>query len=184
MIEHPSAPRTASPPPLSQPAAAMPPASSTRAALSPSTLDEAAARRTLRRQIAKLERELAEAAIATRPEDGIEWSTATPGLAGARLLGLGELERLRDDLAERLHEVRVVHADRAAREALKRDQLAALLRNPARHRFVRITRREVGEPGCGAWESLPRLGLIGMLAGWWHVKISSGCPLEDSSSTK
>jgi hypothetical protein len=23
----------------------------------------------------------------------------------------------------------------------------------------------------------PRLGLIGMLAGWWHVKLSSGCPL-------
>jgi len=140
--------------------------------------DEAAARRSLRGQIAKLERELAEAAARTTPEDRIEWSTVTPGLAGPRLLGLGELERLRDDLAERLHEVRVVHADRAAREAVKRDQLAALLRDPARHRFVRITRRDVGEPGCGAWESRPRLGLIGMLAGWWHVKISSGCPLS------
>jgi hypothetical protein len=23
----------------------------------------------------------------------------------------------------------------------------------------------------------PRLGLIGMLMGWWQVKLSSGCPL-------
>lgn len=141
--------------------------------------DEAAARRTLRAQIAKLELELAEATARSTPQDRIEWSTATPGLAGPRLLGLGDLERLRDDLAERLHEVRVIHRERAAREALKRDELTALLQDPARHRFVRITRRDVGEPGCGAWESRPRLGLIGMLAGWWHVKISSGCPLTN-----
>jgi hypothetical protein len=24
----------------------------------------------------------------------------------------------------------------------------------------------------------PRLGLIGMLCGWWQVKLSSGCPLS------
>lgn len=29
----------------------------------------------------------------------------------------------------------------------------------------------------GVWQVRPRLGLIGMLAGWWHVKLSSGCPL-------
>jgi hypothetical protein len=143
-------------------------------------LDERAARCTLRGQVEKLERELAEAAARTSADDGIEWSLAARSESaptGPRLLSLGELERLRDDLAERLHEVRVVHAERAAREALKRDELARLLRDPAAHPGVRITRREIGEPGCGAWESRPRLGLIGMLAGWWHVKISSGCPL-------
>ncbi|HST38290.1 MAG TPA: hypothetical protein VLK58_02210 [Conexibacter sp.] len=144
-------------------------------------LDERAARRTLRGQVRKLERELAEAAARTVADDEIVWSVAdraADGTAGGpRLLSLGELEQLRDDLAERLHEVRIVHAERAAREALKRDELARLLRDPAAHPGVRITRREVGEPGCGAWESRPRLGLIGMLAGWWHVKISSGCPL-------
>lgn len=139
--------------------------------------DETAARRTLRAQIAKLERELAETTACSRPRDEIDWSIRSPAPRGPRLLSLGELERVRDDLAERLHEVRVVHAERAEREALKRDQLARLLRDPAEHRFVRITRADVGEPGCGAWESRPRLGLIGMLAGWWHVKISSGCPL-------
>jgi len=36
---------------------------------------------------------------------------------------------------------------------------------------------ELGEGGCGVYQVRPRLGLIGMLAGWWHVKLSSGCPL-------
>lgn len=142
-------------------------------------VDESPARRTLRAQVARLERELAAAVARSRPEDGIAWALlhGSSGAAGPRLLDLGELERLRDELAERIREVEIVHRERAAREALMRDQLARLLQDPAAHRFVRITRRDVGEPGCGAWESRPRLGLIGMLAGWWHVKISSGCPL-------
>ena len=52
-----------------------------------------------------------------------------------------------------------------------------MLRDPARHRFVRISAADVGEPGCGVWHVRPRLGLIGMLMGWWQVKLSSGCPL-------
>lgn len=151
---------------------------STRDACRARPLDESAARRTLRAQVAKLERELAALTARSTPRDGIDWSLGAPSPRGPRLLSLGELERIRDDLAERLHEIRVVHAERAAREALKRDQLAALRSDPAQHRFVRITRADVGEPGCGAWESRPRLGLIGMLAGWWRVKISSGCPLS------
>ena len=34
-----------------------------------------------------------------------------------------------------------------------------------------------GDGGCGVYQVRPRLGIIGMLAGWWHVKLSSGCPL-------
>lgn len=141
----------------------------------PRVLDEAAARRSLRAQIDKLERELAELAAGTSPRDEIRW--AVGGHAGPRLLGLGELERTRDDLAERLHAVRVALDERAAREARKRELLTRMLRDPAEHRFVRISRADVGEPGCGGWESRPRLGLIGMLAGWWEIKVSSGCPL-------
>ena len=44
------------------------------------------------------------------------------------------------------------------------------------HRFERVTRADLGEPGCGAWHVRPRMGLLGMLAGWWEVKLSSGCP--------
>lgn len=147
------------------------------------SIDEAAARRTLRAQIAKLEGELALLVSRTTPRDGVEWSIGSTAPRGPRLLDLGELERIRDDLAERLHAVRLALAERAGREALKRDQLARLLRDPAEHHFVRITRTDVGEPGCGGWESRPRLGIIGMLAGWWHVKVSSGCPLATVIAT-
>lgn len=140
-------------------------------------IDEAAARRSLRVQIAKLERELAASAAHASPRDAIDWTTGRRG--GPRLLSLGELEQLRDDLSERLHAVRVALEERAEREARMRDLLERMLRDPARHRFVRVSQADVGLPGCGAWHVRPRLGLIGMLMGWWHVKLSSGCPLAE-----
>jgi hypothetical protein len=142
-------------------------------------IEEAPARRALRAQIARLERELARLTAETKPHDGIAWSIG--GEAGPRLLGIGELERVRDDLAERLHEVRETLAARAAREAEKRALLERMLRDPARHRFVRISAADVGQPGCGVWHVRPRLGLIGMLMGWWQVKLSSGCPLAGAA---
>jgi hypothetical protein len=138
-------------------------------------VEEAPARRALRAQIARLERELARLTVEAKPRDGIAWSIGGEG--GPRLLGIGELERMRDDLAERLHEVRETLAARAAREAEKRALLERMLRDPGRHRFVRVSAADVGQPGCGVWHVRPRLGVIGMLAGWWHVKLSSGCPL-------
>jgi hypothetical protein len=54
-----------------------------------------------------------------------------------------------------------------------------MLLEPGKYRFVRIARSDVGEYGCGVWQVRPRLGLIGMLAGWWQVKLSSGCPLAE-----
>lgn len=140
-------------------------------------VDEAAARRTLRGQIVRLERQLSALACEASPRDRIEWSIGDCG--GPRLLGIGELEQIRDDLAERLHEAREVLAARREREAASRALLERMLRDPARHRFVRVTQADVGEPGCGAWHVRPRLGLIGMLMGWWQVKVSSGCPLAE-----
>jgi len=138
-------------------------------------VEEAPARRVLRAQIARLEAELARLTAEAKPRDRIAWSIGGEG--GPRLLGIGELERVRDDLAERLHEVRETLAARAQREAANRERLQRMLRDPARHRFVRISAADVGEPGCGVWHVRPRLGLIGMLMGWWQVKLSSGCPL-------
>jgi hypothetical protein len=138
-------------------------------------VEEAPARRTLRTQIARLERDLAALAAEAKPRDRIAWSIGGEG--GPRLLGIGELERVRDDLAERLHEVRATLAARTEREAEKRALLERMLRDPARHRFVRVSAADVGEAGCGVWHVRPRLGLIGMLMGWWQVKLSSGCPL-------
>jgi hypothetical protein len=138
-------------------------------------LDERPARASLRRQIAKLERDLADALSGARPGD----VGTAPGvsLRGPRLLDLGELERVRDALSDRLAEGRRRIAERADSEAAARVLLERVLLDPGRHRRVRITQAELGEPGCGVYQVRPRLGLVGMLAGWWQVKLSSGCPL-------
>src|SRR5881392_3788054 len=65
-------------------------------------LDEAAARRSLRDQIAKLERELAAVFASAYPRRGLEWRVGSPG--GPRVLGVGELEEVRDRLAGRLED--------------------------------------------------------------------------------
>src|SRR4051795_11089913 len=81
-------------------------------------VDERAARRTLRAQIARLERDLGAAVIAAYPR--LPAGTARVSHAGPRLLGLAELERIRDDLAERLSEVREQAAAQAERQAQHR----------------------------------------------------------------
>ncbi|MGH2893029.1 MAG: hypothetical protein ACRDPM_07145 [Solirubrobacteraceae bacterium] len=146
------------------------------AALQPGVAtDERAARRSLREQIARLERELADAFVTAFPMGGL--SQPVPATRHARLLDLGELELVRDELAERLHEARTTISRRADEIAEKRLVLERMLLRPADHKFVRISCREVGEPGCGVWQVRARMGLIGMLMGWWQVKLSSGCPL-------
>lgn len=137
---------------------------------------EAAARRTLRLQIAQLELRLAGAVVASMPDGGIE--TGVPALRGPRLLSLGELERLRDALAARAADASTLLELRERRREEARAQLERMLLDPRRHRHVRIARRELGESGCGVWHVRPRLGLVGMMMGWWQVKLSSGCPLD------
>jgi hypothetical protein len=137
---------------------------------------ERAARRDLHGQIARLERELAEAFVTAFPMGGLPRPPAR-GSAEPRLLDLGELEIVRDQLAQRLHEARTTIAREADDQAEKRLLLERMLLAPGRHRFTRVSCRDLGEPGCGVWQVRPRLGLIGMLMGWWQVKLSSGCPL-------
>ncbi len=149
------------------------------AALDPGVAtDERAARGTLREQIARLERELANAFVTAFPMGGLPqpvpaWSPP----AHARLLDLGELEVVRDELAERLREARTAISRRADEIAEKRLVLERMLLRPSDYKFARIACSELGEPGCGVWQVRPRMGLIGMLMGWWQVKLSSGCPL-------
>jgi hypothetical protein len=136
--------------------------------------DEAAARRSLRKQIAKLERELAAVFASAYPRKGLDWEVASPG--GPRVLGVGELEQVRDALATRLEDARRTLRDRAYVERKNLDRIEEMLAEPERFKWVRISNADIGEPGCKYWHSRPRLGLIGMLMGWWRVKISSGCP--------
>ena len=61
--------------------------------------DEAAARRTLREQIARLEGELGALFCSTYPRTGFDWHV--PSRGGPRVLSLVELEQLRDELLQR-----------------------------------------------------------------------------------
>lgn len=139
-----------------------------------SDLDEVAARRSLREQIAKLEREFAALFTSAYPRRGFEWRLSSRG--GPRLLDVGELETVRDELAVRVEDTRRALRDRAYVEEANRRRIDALIEDPARFKWVRISNADIGEPGCKFWHSRPRLGLIGLLMGWWRVKISSGCP--------
>ncbi len=96
--------------------------------------------------------------------------------SGPRLLTLAELERLRDRLALRVGEVRGQVAERAELERRSRTLLRRMKLEPGHYKFTRVPVADLGDGHCGVWEVRPRLGLIGMLAGWWHVKLSSGCP--------
>jgi hypothetical protein len=124
----------------------------------------------------RLERELSDAFVTAYPLGGLGHKP-TEQRHDPRLLDLGELERVRDELAERLRGARVKIAERAEVQSARRLQLERMLLEPAKHRFARVSSRDLGETGCGVWQVRPRLGLIGMLMGWWQVKLSSGCPL-------
>jgi hypothetical protein len=139
-------------------------------------VDEREARLELRRQISRLEAELSslfgEAFGHTEIPHRID-----AGVPAPRVLDLGELEAVRDRLADRVAEARAAIAGRSALESSNRELLDEMLVAPAEFKWVRISRADLGEPGCGHWHSRPVLGPIGMLMGWWRVKVSSGCPL-------
>lgn len=139
-------------------------------------VDEREARLQLRRQIARLEAELAglfgEAFGHTEVPHRVEAVAAVP-----RVLDLGELEAVRDRLAGRVAEAREALVERRRVEDGNRELVERMLAAPQDYKWVRVSRQDLGLPGCGHWHSRPRLGPIGMLMGWWRVKVSSGCPL-------
>jgi hypothetical protein len=138
-------------------------------------VDERAARRSLLGQIAKIEGELGALFCSTFPRRGFAWDV--PSRGGPRLLNLADLEVLRDRLADRLAENRRLLSDRTYVEEQNRRLIEAMMLEPGKHKWLRVGNEDIGETGCKYWEVRPRLGVIGMLMGWWRVKISSGCPL-------
>jgi hypothetical protein len=140
---------------------------------------ELAARATLRAQIAKLEAELSQIVSGRFPFISAQ-AGAVPA-AGPRIPDLEELERIRDDLAGRLSELSSKAAQRRLHEHGARDLLERMKLEPGRYKYYRVPVRDLGQGGCGVWEVRPRLGVIGMLAGWWEITLSSGCPLPKGS---
>ena len=129
----------------------------------------------LRRQIASLEQQLAELFSTAFPRRGISYAVAAAG--GPRILGVAELERVRDGLAVKLREAQTELSRRTYVEERNRETLERMIAEPDRFRWLRISNEDVGERGCKHWHATPRWGPLGMLLNWWRVKLSSGCPL-------
>lgn len=146
--------------------------------VSPAT--ERRARNDLRRQIANFERELGELFASAFPRAELEWGVGAVG--GPRVLSLGDLERLRDALALRLRDTRAELTTIADAEEANRGLLERMIAAPERHRWLRVSNEDIGERGCRHWHSRPRWGILGMLFGWWRIRLSSGCPLAEGLS--
>jgi len=139
--------------------------------------DERDSRADLRGQIAAMELALARLFGSAFPRKNIDFSV--PGMGGPRLLSVDELEKVRDGLAARIQEVKADLHDYAVVEEANRELIEEMTADPASYKWVRIYNEDIGEPGCKHWHAKPRWGVLGMLLGWWRVKISSGCPLAE-----
>jgi hypothetical protein len=139
--------------------------------------DERAARADLGRQISRLEAELSAAIVETRPTHPAGAAHSAAWRRGPRLQSLGQLELIRDHLLARLGAVRTDALAEEEQRARARSLLEAMYADPGAHRWTRVSRDDLGLPGCGHYHVRPRLGLVGVLRGWWVVKVSSGCPL-------
>ena len=139
--------------------------------------DDRPLRDELRRQIARLEQQLSELWTSAVPRQGIEWSVGAVG--GPRILGVAELERVRDALLVRVREAQAELARRADAEEKNRGLVELMIAEPEKYRWVQVSNEDVGDRDCKHWHSRPRFGILGMLLGWWRVKLSSGCPLAE-----
>jgi GntR family transcriptional regulator len=135
--------------------------------------DELGARRELRRQIGRLEAQLASY---SRDLESLErprrLSQPEPRIASA-----AELERTRDALLRQLAAARAAATARSRRERRARQVRDAMVADPGAHRWEVVSTGETGEEGCASWEVGPRLGPLGALMSWWRLKVSGGCPL-------
>lgn len=138
----------------------------------PAITSQGAARQQLRQQITRLECELTQASSSLRSHR----SSPDAGRRSGRLLGLAELEIERDHLVGALSTTREQVRRQASSQEAARARLEEMLAHPRRFKFAQVTVSSLGLPGCGVYRCRPRLGLVGMLAGWWEVKLSSGCP--------
>ena len=138
-------------------------------------VDEGAARRTLRDQIAKLERELASLFVSAYPRGELDWQVSSPG--GPRVLDVGDLEALRDELAARVEDARRELAARADADEAGRERIEALVADPGEPQVGARLERGHRRARAASTGTRPRVSAcVGMLMGWWRVKISSGCP--------
>jgi DNA-binding transcriptional regulator YhcF (GntR family) len=135
--------------------------------------DQRGARSELRRQIARLEAELASFPRELQPPPEPEERPHH----GGRIAGVEELERTRDRLLTRVAAVRQAGEKRERRQAKARDRVEEMVREPEANKWSWVSSEDVGERGCKEYRVTPRYGPVGAAMGWWRVKVSGGCPL-------
>src|SRR4051794_25053181 len=135
---------------------------STHMSTSVQLVDAAAARRSLRAQIARLEAELARTLAATYPRIPAGGDPIAHG--GPKLLDLGQLERTRDALAARVSDVQRRAHEQERAQAQARARLEDMRVHPEHHAGERITAQELGLHGCMGYSVRPLV-----LTGWWRA---------------
>lgn len=136
-----------------------------------SETDELEARKAIRADICRLERDLANMVVTSFPMAERIHKSEQP-LRFGRVLSSDELEFVRDDLAEQVRWAQAEQSVRAESQEEYRAQLEAMVQDPGEHRSRRISQKQLGEHGTGIYHVSPRLWVIGRLAGWYHVKLS------------
>ena len=131
------------------------------------------ARAELRRQIARLEAELASYPRDLQPPPDPEERPHH----GGRIAGVEELEATRDALLERIAQVRGADEKRERRRTKARGKVEEMVREPDANKWSWVSSEDTGDPGCKEWRVTPRYGPVGAAMGWWRVKVSGGCPL-------
>jgi len=146
-------------------------------AIGPTALENSAGleqRAEFLRNIESLERELQQVITALTAANRRMYTV--PSAARPHLLSLAELEIVRDGLAAELDRAQETLAAQIHTRREKRMLLKRMTEEPVKFRWARVTTVDLGEPGCRSWEVVPKLGPVGMLANWWRIRISSGCP--------
>jgi DNA-binding transcriptional regulator YhcF (GntR family) len=139
-------------------------------------LSESQLRKVLREQIGKLELELSN--YAWHDPQGPAPDLPRGGGPVARIAGVGDLERTRAALIDRLRRLRGEAATRADREEVARGLVEDMAADPSAYHWVRVDNADLGETACGEYRVVPTWGPLGAIMGWWRVKVSSGCPLS------
>jgi len=135
--------------------------------------DQRGARSELRRQIARLEAELASYPRDLQPPPEPEIRPHH----GGKIATVAELERTRDSLLDRVAAVREADAKRERKRGKARERVEEMVREPEANKWSWVSSEDLGEPGCKEIRVTPRYGPVGAAMGWWRVKVSGGCPL-------
>ena len=111
-------------------------------------VDERLGRRELRRQIARLE-----AQLASYPADARKPGEPTHPLLRPKghVADMAELEAIRDELVERLKLAREAAQRRGERQDRARARLEDMVSEPAAHKWEKLSKQDLGEPGCASW---------------------------------